>query len=97
LWINKKIAVKLGLKDGETVRIWSDATGAEGRVRIKACEGIHPAAVFAFVGFGHTSKGMTVEKGKAGINVNEFIPDHMEWVSGAAPTQEALVKIERMR
>ena len=29
-------------------------------------------------------------------NVNEFIPDHIELVSGAAATQEALVKIERV-
>jgi len=97
LWINKKKAFKLGLKDGKTVRIWSESTGAEGRVRIKAYEGIHPDAVFAFVGFGHKSKTMTVARGKEGINVNEFIPDHMEWVSGAAAVQEALGKIARIQ
>ena len=48
------------------------------------------------MGFGHKSKGMTVERGLKGINVNEFVPDHMEWVSGAAANQEALVKIERI-
>ncbi len=62
----------------------------------KVCEGIHPSAIFAFVGFGHKAKRMSVARGRAGINVNEFIPDHMELVSGAAACQESLVKIERV-
>lgn len=66
-------------------------------IQAKVTEGVHPSAVFAFVGFGHKSKKMAVARGKEGINVNEFIPDHMELVSGAAGCQEGLVKIERVR
>ena len=95
LWINADKASKLGIKDDDLVRIWSEFTGAEGLVRAKVTEGIHPSAVFAFAGFGHKAKMMTVEKGKEGINVNEFVPDHMELISGAAANEEALVKIER--
>jgi len=96
LWINADKASKLGIKDGEMVRIWSESTGAEGMIRAKVTEGLHPSSVFAFVGFGHKAKMMAVARGKEGINVNEFIPDHMELVSGAAGCQEAIVKIERI-
>jgi len=97
LWINTDKASELGIRDGDMVKIWSEATGGEGMIRAKVTGGVHPSAVFAFVGFGHKSKTMAVARGKEGINVNEFIPDHMELVSGAAACQEGLVKIERVR
>ena len=97
LWINADKASELGIRDGDMVRIWSEATGAEGVIQARATEGIHPSAVFTFVGFGHKSKEMSVARGKEGINVNEYIPDHMELVSGTAACQEGLVKIERNR
>jgi anaerobic selenocysteine-containing dehydrogenase len=97
LWINADKASELGIKDGDMVRIWSESTGGEGVIRAKVTEGVHPSAVFAFVGFGHKSKKMAVARGKEGINVNEFIPDHMELISGAAGCQEGLVKIEKVR
>lgn len=96
LWINREKASTLGIRDGDTVRIWSESTGAEGMVKARVSEGVHPSCVFAFVGFGHRARMMAVGRGKEGINVNEFIPDHMELVSGAAGCQEALVKIERI-
>jgi thiosulfate reductase/polysulfide reductase chain A len=96
LWINADIAYKLGIKDDDLVKIWSEETGAEALIRVKAIEGIHPSSVFAFTGFGHKSNAMTIRKGREGINVNEFVPDHIELVSGAAATQEALIKIERV-
>jgi len=96
LWINTDKASKLGIKNGNIVRIRSESTGAEGVIKVKTTEGLHPSAVFAFVGFGHKSKGMSIARGKEGINVNEFIPDHMELVSGAAACKEGLVKIERI-
>lgn len=94
LWINAEKASKLGIKDDDMVRIWSESTGAEGVVRAKVSEGIHPSSVFAFVGFGHKAKMMRVARGKEGINVNEFIPDHIELVSGAGACEEALVRIQ---
>jgi len=97
LWINANKASKLGIKDGDTIRIWSESTDAEGLIKAKVSEGVHPSAVFAFVGFGHKAKMMAVARGKEGINVNEFIPDRMELLSGAAACQEGLVKIERVR
>ncbi|MFH0896518.1 MAG: molybdopterin-dependent oxidoreductase [Candidatus Bathyarchaeota archaeon] len=96
LWINADKAFKLGIENGDLVKIWSEATGAEGLVRVRVMEGIHPSAVFAFTGFGHKAKMMTIEKGKEGINVNEFVPDHIELVSGAAATQEAIIKVEKV-
>jgi thiosulfate reductase/polysulfide reductase chain A len=96
LWINTVEAKNLGIRDDDLVKIWSEYTGAEGVVRAKTMEGIHPKALFVFAGFGHKSKKMTIEKGKQGINVNEFVPDHFELVSGAAACQEALVRIERV-
>ena len=97
LWINPDRAAELGIRNGDMVRIWSEATGGEGVIRAKVTEGVHPSAVFAFVGFGHKSKKMSVARGREGINVNEFIPDHMELISGAAGCQEGLVKIERVK
>ncbi len=96
LWINKGKASQLGIKDNDMVRIWSESIGAEGIVRAKITEGIHPSCVFVFVGFGHKAKLMSTTRGKEGINVNEFIPDHMELVSGSAACQEGLVKIEKV-
>jgi len=96
LWINADKASRLGIKDGDMVRVWSESTGGEGVVRAKVTEGVHPSAVFAFVGFGHKANMKRVARGKEGINVNEFIPDHIELVSGAAACQEGLVKIEKI-
>jgi thiosulfate reductase / polysulfide reductase chain A len=95
LWINADKASKLGIKSDDMVRIWSEFTGAEGVIKAKVTEGVHPSSVFAFVGFGHKAKMMAVAKGKEGINVNEFIPDHMELISGTAACQEALIKIQK--
>jgi thiosulfate reductase/polysulfide reductase chain A len=97
LWMNANRAYELGIKHGDVVRIWSEATGAEDQIEVKVTHGIHPSAVFAFVGFGHKSGAMRVARGKEGINVTEFVPDHMELLSGAAGCQEALVKVERLR
>ena len=65
-------------------------------IKARATEGIHPDAVFAFVGFGHKAKTMRVARGKEGINVNEFISDYIELVSGGAACHEGLIRIERV-
>ncbi|MFC1905054.1 molybdopterin-dependent oxidoreductase, partial [Chloroflexota bacterium] len=94
LWINANRAATLGIKDGDWAWIESGATGQKDKVRIKVTEGIHPSAAWHIYGGGHKSKLMdTFSRGREGINVNDFIPQHQVPFTAGAAHCEAVVKV----
>jgi thiosulfate reductase/polysulfide reductase chain A len=94
LWLNAQRAAELGIKDDEWVRIESPVTGWRDRVRVKVTEGIHPEAVWHIYGSGHRARLMDpVSHGKAGLNVQDFVPEHyVPWSAGQAHC-EAVVRL----
>ena len=64
VWINKSVAKKKGIKEGEEVYVASKY----GFIKVKAylTEGIRPDTVCVAHGFGHWSKYLSVAKGKGG-------------------------------
>ena len=94
LWLNAQRAADLGIKDNEWVRIESPVTGWQDRVRVKVTEGIHPEAVWHIYGSGHRARLMDpASHGKAGLNVQDFIPEHyVPWSAGQAHC-EAVIRL----
>jgi thiosulfate reductase/polysulfide reductase chain A len=75
LWINDKEAEKLGITDGEMVRISSKV--GEGEMKAKVTDLIHGEAVFMLHGFGHEAKSAerSYSKGVADSELQESLKD----------------------
>jgi anaerobic selenocysteine-containing dehydrogenase len=99
LRINPVDAKKLGIKDGDTVKVSSVAGGGECVARV--WEGVKPGTVSKSYGQGHWAYGRTAaaEFGKKarGVNNNTIIPWELERLSGANARNggHTLVKIEK--
>ena len=86
LKINPKDAAKLGVKDGDMVKLTS-TTGSY-RIRARLWEGIRPGSVTKCFGQGHWAYGKVAAKDyrKAiplGLNNNEVMPFETERLSGS--------------
>ena len=62
LWINSDRAAKLGVKQGDSVRITSDV--GTGILKAHVTDLIHPESVFMLHGFGHTAAMATRSFGR---------------------------------
>lgn len=91
LWMHPATAEKLGLKNGELVKIESVAGTGYGALRVTP--EIHPEAVGMTYGFGHQGFG-AVARGK-GTALNTFYEGKAEALSGQAVIKEALVKVSK--
>ncbi|MFH7319334.1 molybdopterin-dependent oxidoreductase [Desulfurivibrio sp. D14AmB] len=97
--INPADAKKLGIKDGEMVKVSS--TVGSLKVRARLWEGVQPGTVAKCYGQGHWAYGRvaTIEHGKTprGANFNEIMPDDYDRLSGATARNSGFVgvKIER--
>jgi thiosulfate reductase / polysulfide reductase chain A len=93
LWINKEVAVKLGLKDGDTVKVSSD-TGS-GVTKVFATDGIHREAAFIPHAFGKKAKAQKLAYG-AGLADSELQNSATDYVGGGAAMQECFITIEKV-
>lgn len=93
IWINKRVAKKMGIKFGDTVEVISSV----GKVRIKAypTEKIAPDQVFFIHGFGEESKELTWAY-RSGGNDNAIIEDKVEPVYAGAAMHETNVEIRKV-
>ncbi|MGE5358503.1 MAG: molybdopterin-containing oxidoreductase family protein [Bacteroidales bacterium] len=64
LWVNAKVAARLGLASGDYVRLKNQDGVVGQRVRVKATERIRPDCVYMVHGFGHTARGLKRALGK---------------------------------
>lgn len=96
LWINTERAAKLGIEDGDWVWLESEATGIKGKIQAKVTEGIHPNAVYAYYGYGRTSKLMDKQmRSREGVNIQNFVPEHYVPYTGGQAHCEAVVKVRK--
>jgi len=93
LWINKRVAKKMGIKFGDKVEVKSSI----GKVVIRAypTEKIAPNSVFFVHGFGEESEALTWAYRNGG-NDNRVIEDKIEPVYGAAAMHETNVEIRKV-
>ncbi len=70
IWINTKVALKMGLKTGDKVVIQNKFAKALGEVFVT--EGIREDTLFVYHGFGHISQNLKRTCGD-GLNQNEFL------------------------
>ncbi len=71
-WINPKSANKLGIKDGDKVKLSSEYGSIV--LKAKLYEGIRPDCVMTEHGYGHWSKGLSVAYNR-GVNDGEVMPN----------------------
>ncbi|MHB8122330.1 MAG: molybdopterin-dependent oxidoreductase [Desulfuromonadaceae bacterium] len=99
--INPSDARKLGIKDGDTIRLTS--TSASIVTKAKLWEGVRPGTVAKCYGQGHWAYGRVAAKDYAtaqprGGNNNELMPDDYDRLSGATARNGGFtgVKIEKV-
>lgn len=92
IWIHPRRAARLGIKDGDLVRVTSPL--ADQTVRAKVTHRIHPEAAYLPAGYGRTSPYMRTAVG-FGINPNDFTAADAEPISGHAMMHEVIVWIEK--
>lgn len=99
--INPKDAKKLGIKDGDTIRLTSPTASIT--CKAKLWEGVRPGTVAKCFGQGHWAYGRTAAKDYAkaqprGGNNNELMPDDYDRLSGATARNGGFtgVKIEKV-
>ncbi|MCW1360420.1 thiosulfate reductase PhsA [Campylobacter sp. CCS1377] len=79
VWINQNVANKLGLKKGDSIKIKSEV--GEQIAQVLPTVGIREDTLFAYFGFGHTSKWQEISYGK-GMNASHLLKNIISPVSG---------------
>lgn len=95
LWINSEAAQKLGISDGDTVKV--SQNGYSETIKAMVTEMIHPEAVFVIHGFGHQLPVESRAFGK-GLADNRFMKGGLDiWdpTGGAIAFQEHFVRVEK--
>ena len=92
LWMNAKAASRLGIKDGETVEISSEA--GRGTLKASLKEGIREDTIYMLSGFGVLSKDLTNIYGR-GACMSEILVDYADELSGNMAMHETFVTVKR--
>jgi thiosulfate reductase/polysulfide reductase chain A len=64
VWVNADVAVRLGLKSGDHVRLKNQDGVVSNKIKVKATERIRPDCVYMVHGFGHNAKMLKFAYGK---------------------------------
>jgi thiosulfate reductase/polysulfide reductase chain A len=92
LWMNEARGERLGLKDGDWVRIKSIV--GEGKIRVRLTEGIHPSSVWLPSGYGVFSKHLRTAF-DIGLSYNDFLPTYFDPTVGHAMASEIIVQVTK--
>jgi len=93
LWMNRKRGEKLGLKDGDWVKVKSLV--GEGKIRLKLTEGLHPSAVWLPSGYGNFSKHLK-NSYDVGLSYNDFLPTLFDPAVGHSMSAEVIVQVTKV-
>ncbi len=93
LWINKRVAKKMGIEFGDMVEVKSEV--GKGKIRAYPTEKIAPNQIFMLHGFGSDSEGLELSYGN-GLNDATIIKDDIEPVFGAAVMHSTNVEIRKV-
>jgi len=111
LWINRKTAEKMNIKNGDKVRVTSSAGNLV--VRALPTDRIHPRSVAMVEGLGHTAVGRVAtarkfkssdldtnliwwSKAGCGVNPKTIIENKHDAVGGGSAPKETLVRVEKV-
>jgi len=112
LWMNKRKATQLGIKNGDTVKITSSVGSLI--LRVLTTNRIHPESVALAEGLGHTAFGSLAQarktrskdpdteliwwskKGK-GVNPYSIIENRMDPVGGGLASKDTVVQVEKIK
>ncbi len=92
LWMNRRRADELGLKNGQTVEVTNLRYGPKVKATLFATEMIRPDTVFLPSSFGSRSKQLSVAGGK-GTPLNELMPYSIEPIAASFMSQEFTVSV----
>lgn len=92
LWMNRRRAEQLGIKDGDRVRLQSLV--GEGKIRVKLTEGLHPSAVWLPSGYGIFSKHLETAFDR-GLSYNDFLPTLFDPAVGHCMASEIVVRVSK--
>jgi thiosulfate reductase / polysulfide reductase chain A len=93
LWMNRQRGKKLGLKDGDWVRMKSLI--GEGKIRVKLSEGLHPSSVWLPSGYGNFSQHLKTAF-DVGLSYNDFLPTLFDPAVGHCMASEVIVEITKV-
>jgi thiosulfate reductase/polysulfide reductase chain A len=111
LWINKKAAAKLGIKNGDRVRVTSLVGSLN--TRVLTTERIHPESVAMAEGFGHNAIGHVAKarpfksadrdtnliwwkKKGNGVNPYRIIERRIDPIGGGQGLKDTVVRVEKI-
>lgn len=95
VWIPEKKAVKLGIKNGDKVRIVKNSKKSRELIAYVTSD-IHEDAIFIPHGYGRITKFMKLAYDMAGASDADFASNDTDPISGAAAFHKAFVKIEKV-
>jgi len=95
LWINRKTAEAMGIKDGDIVEVENAVSGQKIRVEVYLTEMIRPDTVFLPAAFGSEVQAFNNMHGK-GAPLNAIIPYRVEPAIGAYKSEQFTVKVRRV-
>jgi thiosulfate reductase / polysulfide reductase chain A len=93
LWINREVAARRGIADGDLVRVSSRVGTVE--VRAFVTDRIRPDCVHLPHGFGHTTPWLRYASGRGASDQN-LIETRWDRISGNAALHETFVTVERV-
>ena len=97
LWLNAAEAAKMGVADGDPVRVTSSDGSHAGTIQAFVTEFIHPESVFMVHGFGRKVPWQTrgYNKGLGDYRFETGLLDVYDPVGGANSLMECFVKVEK--
>lgn len=93
VWVNTAAAARLGLANGDFVRLENQGEACSGRVRVKVTQRIRPDAVFMVHGFGHNAPGMKLAHGRGVSDACLQTRYALDPISGGAGLRVNFVKL----
>jgi thiosulfate reductase/polysulfide reductase chain A len=97
LWINSEEAKKIGIANGDRVKVTSSDGSHEGTIEAYVSDFIHPESVFMVHGFGRKVPWQTrgYNKGLGDYRFETGLLDVYDPVGGAIALMECFVKVEK--
>jgi thiosulfate reductase/polysulfide reductase chain A len=97
LWINSEEAARIGIANGDRVKVTSSDGSHEGTIQAHVTEFIHPESVFMVHGFGRKVPWQTrgYNKGLADYRFETGLLDVYDPVGGGISLMECFVKVEK--
>jgi len=92
LWINRRVAERMGLKEGDWMEVRSEV--GKGRAQVHLTEAIHPECVFIYAPYGGLGKDNPGKK--FAFSFLDLVPNRLDPISGSAMVQDFAVTVHKV-